>query len=302
MPLRWPFMNRNVGAGHRPRPPRYEIAGRRSGLPLQARDIRHMIPRRPAESQKGKNGHLLIVAGSEGMTGAAYLCAMGALKTGAGLVTVCGPQAVRKIIAVCLPEAMTVSTKNLRGYLRRRKITTLGVGPGLGVGAAQKKLITELIRAKLPMVLDADGLNNSRPADVKNKSVIITPHPGELAKFLGQSIARIQSDRSGVACDTARRLGIVCVLKGHRTVISDGRNTFINPTGNQAMATGGMGDILTGMIAALLAQGLSLFDAACAGVYLHGLAGDLARISDRGLLASDVSFYVPRALRKIGIR
>jgi hydroxyethylthiazole kinase-like uncharacterized protein yjeF len=273
-----------------------------------------MIPKRPVTSQKGKNGHLLIIAGSRGMTGAAYLCALGALKTGAGLVTVGAPEAVRRIIANRLPEAMTLplpetkegylavpAIRMIREYVRRRTITTLAAGPGLSVHPSVRGVIKAMLSLHLPFVLDADGLNSIKPMDVKGKRLIITPHPGELARFLGTTIPRVQANRDSLTLQTAKALGIIIVLKGHRSVISDGKHIYVNPTGNAAMATGGMGDVLTGVIAALLAQGLSLFDAACAGVYLHGLAGDLAKVSDRGLLATELACSIPKALKRIGI-
>jgi NAD(P)H-hydrate epimerase len=288
---------------------------------LNASQVRRLIPPRPADSHKGKNGHVLVAAGSSTMTGAAYLCALGALRAGAGLVTVAAPAAVRSVIARRLPEAMTQAVRDIGEYVRRRTITTLAVGPGLGVGASQKALVLDLIRKKLPMVLDADALNNLSagkkhpsplPSPFKGEGKrslgegwshpIITPHPGELARLLGKSTREIQKDRTKIAAETSRMLKVICVLKGHQTIISDGARTFVNTTGNQAMATGGMGDVLTGVIAGFLAQGLSPIDAACAGVYLHGLAGDLARVSDRGLLASEVAAQIPHALKKIGIR
>jgi ADP-dependent NAD(P)H-hydrate dehydratase / NAD(P)H-hydrate epimerase len=280
---------------------------------LKASTIKHLIPKRPATSNKGNNGHILIIAGSGGMTGAAYLCALGALKAGVGLATVGSTEPVRRIVTTRLPEAMTLllegtnegyltagAIRAIKEYIRRRTITTLAVGPGLTVHPSVRKVIKALLSIGLPMVLDADGLNNVKPADVKGKPVVITPHPGELARFLGLTTAKVQVNRSKIAKETAKRLGVICVLKGHRTVVSDGQRVLLNPTGNPAMATGGMGDVLTGVIAAFLAQGLSRFDAACAGVYLHGLAGDIARVSDRGLLASELANSIPKALRKIG--
>ena len=249
------------------------------------------------------------------MAGAAILSALGALRAGAGLLTVGIVRGERQILTRRLPEAMTLplpgttggwvssSSFNLiKAYVRRRTITTLAIGPGLTVHPSVHNTVKKLLSLGLPTVLDADGLNNVNPADLKDRSVIVTPHPGELARLLDKSPRVIQKDRSAVAAATAKRLGIICVLKGHQTVISDGQKTFINTTGNPAMATGGMGDVLTGVIAGLLAQGLSLFDAACAGVYIHGLAGDLARVSDRGLLATELAELIPHALRKIGLR
>jgi hydroxyethylthiazole kinase-like uncharacterized protein yjeF len=281
---------------------------------LSAAQIKRLIPKRPVNSQKGKNGHLLLIAGSRGMTGAAYLCALGALKTGAGLVTVGGPEEVRKSIAARLPEAMTLPLPESQGgyltsgaigviqtYVRRRTITTIAAGPGLTVHPSVRGVIKFLLRMNIPIVLDADGLNNVQPADIKGKPVILTPHPGEMGRLLGIQTRHVQADRAAITRNTAKKLGVICVLKGHRTVISDGRHVAFNSTGNPAMATGGMGDVLTGIVAALLAQGLSLFDAACAGVYLHGLAGDMAKVSDRGLLATELAIAIPKAFKKIGI-
>ena len=189
----------------------------------------------------------------------------------------------------------------IRKYIGQRAITTLAAGPGLSVHPSVRGVIQFLLQTHIPMVLDADGLNNIRPPDIKNKPVVITPHPGELAKLLTTNIRKVQGIVLPLRRRRPKRLGIVCVLKGHKTVVSDGKRVALNSTGNSAMATGGMGDVLTGMIGALLAQRLSLFDAACAGVYLHGLAGDIAKISDRGLLASELANAVPKALKKIGI-
>jgi hydroxyethylthiazole kinase-like uncharacterized protein yjeF len=269
---------------------------------LNAAAVRRAIPHRPVNSQKGKNGHVLIVAGSRNMPGAAILACLGALKVGAGLVTLASAENVRAAAVRKLPEVMTIKPSDTRSYVRRRTITTLAVGPGLGVGAAQKRMVLGLIGMNFPMVLDADGLNNASPNDLKGRPMMITPHPGELAKLLGMTIKGIQAHRAEIAEKTAKRLEIVCVLKGHRTVVSDGQRTCLNTTGNSAMATGGMGDVLTGIIAGLLAQGLSLYEAAYAGVYLHGLAGDLAAVSDRGLLATELAAHIPHALRKIGFK
>ena len=281
---------------------------------LSAARVRRMIPRRPRDSHKGKNGHVLLIAGSRGMAGAAILSGLGALRVGAGLLTVGIVERERRAVTSRLPEAMTLSLPEsktgcissaaieiIKNYVRRRTITTLAVGPGLSTHPSVRNVIHSLLLMPLPIVLDADGLNNIHATELKGCQAVITPHPGELARLLGVTRRQIEKDRSGIAQQTARKLGIVCVLKGNRTVISDRDKTFINPTGNQDMSTGGMGDVLTGVIAGLLSQGLDIFEAACAGVYLHGLAGDLARVSDRGLLASDVAAHIPQALKKVGI-
>jgi NAD(P)H-hydrate epimerase len=160
-----------------------------------------------------------------------------------------------------------------------------------------------LKRWTIPLVLDADGLNNVGASDLKgHPSLIITPHPGEMARLMHFSTKAVGQDRVGMAGKIAREQKLCCVLKGHHTVITDGKTTRINPTGNPAMATGGMGDVLTGVVGGLLAQGVEPFDAACAGAYLHGLAGDLVQASNRGLLASEVAGAIPQALAKIGVR
>jgi hydroxyethylthiazole kinase-like uncharacterized protein yjeF len=272
--------------------------------------VRRMIPPRPLASHKGSNGHVLIVAGSRGMPGAAILACLGALKSGAGLVTLATTDNVKAAAARRLPEVMTIPLSGIRSYVRRRTITTLAAGPGLSVSPAVRRVVKSLLGLELPLVLDADGLNNLTARELMDPrqrrsgmtSVLITPHPGELSRLLKVPMSKIQAHRSLMAQETARRLNVICVLKGHHTVVSDGKRIVINSTGNPAMATGGMGDVLTGIIAGLLAQGLTLFDAACAGVYLHGLAGDLARVSDRGLLATELAAHIPQALKKIGIK
>jgi NAD(P)H-hydrate epimerase len=282
---------------------------------LTASSIKKMIPSRTRDSHKGKNGHVLIVAGSRGMSGAAVLSALGALRIGAGLVTVAMPESERAVLTRIVPEALSLplpesskgavaagSLNIVNSYIERRRINAAAVGPGLSVAPAIGALIKKILRTwKLPLVLDADGLNNVAASDLKGyPALIITPHPVELSRLIKEDPRVVQADRSGVAENTARKYGLTCVLKGFQTVISDKTRTRINPTGTPAMATGGMGDVLTGMIAGLLAQGLKPWEAACSGVYLHGLAGELAAVADRGILARDVAAAVPQALRRIG--
>lgn len=284
---------------------------------LSAALIRKMLPRRPADSHKGRNGHVVIVAGSRGMSGAAVLCARGALRAGAGLVTVAIIESERSAVAHQLPEALTLSLPEtaagvvddtamtaLRDYLQNHKVSVLAVGPGLSIASTVTRVVRSLLQTwEYPLVLDADGINNVSLEDVRDHpGLILTPHPGEFARLAQLEGQRVQGDRVRLAENMARDHHLLCVLKGYRTVVTDGRKTAINPTGNPAMATGGMGDVLTGAIAALLAQGLKPWEAACAGAFLHGLAGNLARTSDRGLLATDVAEALPRALSKIGVR
>ena len=285
---------------------------------LTAAEVQRMIPRRPLDAHKGQSGHVLIVAGSRGMSGAAVLTARGALRAGAGLVTVAIAASEQPVVTHQIPEALTLLLPDspagvitdgalavLVNYLEERAISALAVGPGLSVGSGVAHVVRGILKDwEQPLVLDADGLNNINVADLGGDypRLIITPHPGELAHLLKIERDAVKRDRVRVAENTAQDHQLVCVLKGRHTVITDGKHTCLNPTGNPAMATGGMGDVLTGMIASFLAQGLGALEAACAGVYLHGLAGDLDRISDRGLLASDVADAVPRALAQIGVK
>lgn len=284
---------------------------------LSANQVRRMIPRRPADSYKGKNGHVLVIAGSRGMSGAALLTALGALRIGAGLVTVGIVESERSVITHQLPEAMTLplpeaaeghlndrALKVLEDYLEIRTITSVALGPGLSVHPAVARIIKAILKNwDQPLVLDADGLNNIHAQDLGGyRQLTITPHPLELARLLKVNRDVVKGDRQRVAEKAAKDYQFVCVLKGHNTLITNGKITWINPTGNPAMSTGGMGDVLTGIVVGLLGQGIPALDAACAGVYLHGLAGDLARISDRGLLARELADAVPRALKKVGVK
>jgi hydroxyethylthiazole kinase-like uncharacterized protein yjeF len=284
---------------------------------LTAALIKKSLKKRPADSHKGQNGHVFILAGSRGMSGAAVLAARGALRIGAGLVTVGIVASERPVVTRQLAEALTLAlpenadgqlTENalplLQAYAAKRRVTTFAIGPGLGVDLGVGRLIKSLLeKLKLATVLDADGLNNLTLQDLQSRpDLVITPHPGELAHLLKIDLHKVQESRVRITENLARELGLVCVLKGHHSVISNGKMTRLNPTGNPAMATGGMGDVLTGSIAGLLAQKLSVWEATCAGVFLHGLAGDLARVSDRGLLATDVADALPKALAKVGIK
>lgn len=285
--------------------------------PITPASVKKAIAPRPKDSHKGKNGHVLIVAGSRGMMGAPILTALGALRAGAGLVTLAVPASERAFVGAHVPEALTLglmetpegtisegAIDTLTQFTRTHTVNTLAVGPGLAVNAqvtdAVKSILDEF---DLPLVLDADGLNNITANDLRGYAeLVITPHPAELSRLIGVDRVQIKKDRALHAQKTARDLELVCVLKGHQTIVSDGKNVRLNKTGNPAMAAGGMGDVLTGLIAGLLAQGLDRFDAAGAGVYLHGLAADLSRVSDRGLLAREVANAIPQALRKVGVK
>lgn len=266
------------------------------------REWLRLLPLRPHDSHKGNNGHVLIVAGSDAMTGAAVLAARGALRAGAGLVTVASSPEGRDAIRHHLVEAMTVALAELASYIKKRKISALAMGPGLGATPATQKMVRSLLRHALPTVLDADALNVLKLADLPKRSdLVVTPHEGELARLLPRSRESIHAARRLAATTTATAFGGVCVLKGAATLVASPSEVYTNTTGNPAMAAGGMGDVLTGVIAAFCAQGMPVYEAACLGVYLHGAAGDLAAKTDRGLLAHEVADALPQALQRLRV-
>ncbi len=263
---------------------------------------------RQVDSHKGDYGHILVIGGAVGMTGAPILCGQAALRSGAGLVSVAVPKAVYSIVARKAAAELMVHPlpKALSALLRKADVIALG--PGLSRSPAQKGLVRRLLsRAKQPMVIDADGIIALKglkkfPRPSGAGEVVLTPHPGEMANLLGIPIKEVQSDRKRIALKTAKQLGAVVVLKGHKTVIaSPSGRVSINTTGNPGMATAGMGDLLTGVIAALIGQGLAAFNAAAVGAYLHGLAGDLAakRVGQVSLTAGDVLAHLPAAFQRV---
>jgi NAD(P)H-hydrate epimerase len=279
-----------------------------------------LLPPRQATGHKGTFGHLLVVAGSVGKTGAAAMTAEGGLRAGSGLVTVACPAAVQEVLAIKLTEAMTASLPGVEGALSLQALgeiesllegkNALALGPGLGQTEEVRNLVRRLVGGcPAPLVLDADGLNAiaERPDVLLERSgeaAVLTPHPGEMARLTGKTVAAIEADRIGAAREFARRYQVVLLLKGARTVIAlpDGR-VRINGSGNPGLASGGMGDVLTGMIGAFLAQGLPPGDAAILGAYLHGRAADrlLERLGDAGMIASDLLREVPAARRELAM-
>lgn len=285
---------------------------------LDSRRIRVCLPPRPADAHKGTFGHVLVVAGSRGYTGAAALCCRGALRAGAGLVTLGIPESLNPVMEVKLTEPMTLPLPETPSgslaaaaapVIRRfaRPGMVLALGPGLSRQPETAELIAELVdKIDLPVVLDADALNalGTNPAALRRRKAgtVITPHPGEMGRLLGRNAASVQEDRPGTAREAARQSGAVVVLKGAPTVIAGPDGTlYLNPTGNAGLASGGTGDVLTGIIAGLLAQGASPLDAALAGVYVHGLAGDRAarEAGQRGMSAGDVVDALRRTFRDI---
>jgi hydroxyethylthiazole kinase-like uncharacterized protein yjeF len=284
-------------------------------LELLTRDrMRGILPARPAESHKGDFGRVLIVAGSIGKTGAAHLAALGALRSGAGLVTVATPRSCLSTVASMGAEYMTVpldetpsGTIDFAALDRVLDIAAdvIAVGPGLGQEPSTAAFVQGLLeRAGVPLVIDADAINAfsgdpDRLAGRDGVDVVITPHPGEMARLINGTIEAVQHDRLGHAREFATGHRVHVVLKGHRTIVAgpDGRS-FVNLTGNPGMATGGTGDLLTGMIAAWFAQLLDAEAACKLSVYLHGAAGDLAE-ADEGqiaLVATDIAARIGDAM------
>lgn len=277
---------------------------------LTQEDVLSLLPDRDENAHKGNFGRLLLLCGSRGFTGAAYLSAMGALRTGAGLVFLGVPESIYFVEAVKLNEAIVFPLPDDEGTLSETAIPVLEqrlpgmdavlIGCGLGRSEGAKAVVHWVLRhAKCPVVLDADGINLlSGHKDIlrgRQGPTILTPHDGEFAR-LGYSI---DSDRMASARLAAEELGCVMLLKGHRSCITDGQREYINCTGNPGMAVGGSGDLLAGMIVSLLGQGLAPLEAAACGCWLHGKAGDLCatRMGQYGMLPSDMLSVLPRLLK-----
>ncbi len=277
------------------------------------------LPPRMPESHKGDYGRLLLVGGSRGMAGAIGLAGMAALRSGAGLVTLVVPRSIQATVARFDPSLMTLAGGGadeaaVGGEVAvairalAEEVDVIAVGPGLGRATETARLVHSLYHyVGLPMVVDADGLNGlaEQPARLASPAGprVLTPHPGEFARLTGE---RPVTDTAGRAEQAARLCHhdassqTVVVLKGHQTVICDGRKYAVNSTGNPGMATGGTGDCLTGMIGALIGQGLSPWEAARLGVYLHGQAGDraAAALGPVSMIASDLICYLPEVFNK----
>jgi NAD(P)H-hydrate epimerase len=275
------------------------------------------LPKRALDSHKGSYGRLLVVAGSRGMSGAAVLCGSAALRGGVGLVQIACPLEVQQTVASGNPCFMTHGIhQHANGTFSQSShdevvalaasATSLAIGPGLGQRPDVAAFVIGILRAisDKPTVLDADGLNAlpNEPGSLRERKapLVMTPHPGEFARLIGSTTKEVQANREELALDFARRWNAVLVLKGHGTIVTDGTKLYVNDTGNPGMATGGTGDVLTGLLASLLGQGFSAFDAASLAVWAHGRAGDLAaqRLGMTSLIASDLLKHLPQALRE----
>ncbi|HOD52010.1 MAG TPA: NAD(P)H-hydrate dehydratase [Candidatus Hydrogenedentes bacterium] len=276
------------------------------------------LPGRPDTGHKGTFGHVFIVGGSLGFTGAMKLAGLGAARAGAGLVTLGVPESLMTIVGAQMLECMTFAV----GESPSRSLGTNGLeaalefaagkdavvlGPGCSRHPDTREFVLAFVRkCPVPLLIDADGLNNlSTDAAALNQAqapVLVTPHPGEMARLAGTSISDVQSDRPNTARKFASDYGCTVVLKGAGTIIaSPTADTYVNPTGNEGMGTGGTGDVLAGLIGGLMAQGLTCADAAVVGVYVHGLAGDIAagHKTRRGMIAGDLVEAIPEAWKQL---
>ena len=276
------------------------------------------LPKRPPDAHKGNFGVAIVIAGSAGLSGAAAMAAEAVLRSGTGLCTLAVPASLQDIMATKLTEVMTRPLPETEersvsfaavdtAYELCQNATAVVLGCGLGTHPDTREFVRHFVsKIHKPLVIDADGLNclACAPAVLEgnHETFVITPHPGEMARLLGTTSDRIQSDRIGAAREASSRFHCVTVLKGARTVIADPSGAvFINTTGNSGMATAGAGDVLAGTIGGLLAQGASPLEAAVCGVYVHGLAGDIAadEIGQAGMIAGDLLKALPEALKKL---
>jgi len=281
-------------------------------------ELESLLKPRYLNSHKGDFGHLLVVAGSIGKTGAAVLTCQGAMRAGAGLVTLGIPESLNPIMESKLTEVMTEplpeSIPGFLGTLAFEKIIALtekkgalALGPGVSTSDGTVELVHRIIKEiNIPVVIDADGLNAlARDVNILKKAkapIVLTPHPGEMARLMNASAAEIQNDRIEISRRFAQEYNVYLVLKGFKTIIADPYgNIWINPTGNPGMATAGMGDVLTGMLSSFIAQGFGIMDAAKLAVFSHGLAGDTiaSERGEIGLLATDVVERVPSILNEL---
>jgi len=277
-----------------------------------------MVAPRPAESNKGNYGHVLVIGGSVGKAGAAAMAGISALRAGAGLSTVATSKSALAAVAGFYPELMTeplpeteagtiATGAGLKIEELSKTMAVLAIGPGISRDPHTSTLVRSLVsHQKIPMVVDADGLNafegHTNELSGKDRTLVITPHPGEMARLAACSTGDVQKDRLGVARRFARDHNLIVVLKGHRTlVVQPDGEAWVNTTGNPGMSTGGTGDILTGMVAGMLAQNpKNPMTAVCAAVYLHGLAGDVMRekVGEHSLIATDLLQGLPEAFRR----
>lgn len=273
------------------------------------------FPKRPQDSHKGTFGHILNISGSKAYTGAAILSSLSALKIGAGYVTLATVEDAVNIIHSFSPdiptielkqtESGTISSDNTNSVIGLSKnFDVISIGSGLGRNEETARFATEFIKEnQKPIVIDADGLNSLSEIGIEKigGNSVITPHPKELSRLIDVPVEIILSDRKYYAVETAKSLETIVVLKGHNTVVTDGKSVYINESGCSALAKAGSGDVLTGMITGLMSQNTNPLFATILGVYLHGLTGDIAAesLTEYSVLASDLLNFIPNAIKKI---
>ena len=295
--------------------PSYLLKNNKIKINITTKEIvKSLLPFRATYSHKGSFGKVLILAGSVGMTGAAYLASEAAIRSGAGIVVLGIPRSLNQIMEVKLTEVMTLplaeTEKQSLGEEAEETISklmknysVLGIGPGISRQAETQRLVRKIIeKSNIPLVVDADAIYalSEDPTILKKTKtpLVITPHPGEIAKLINKDVDYILNNQLDITREIAQKYGIVVVLKGARTIITNKEGeTYINVGDNSGMATGGSGDVLTGIICSLIAQGADNFSAAITGVYIHSLAGNLARDikGERGMIAGDILSQVPQA-------
>ncbi len=274
--------------------------------------IKEKLVKRPEDSNKGDFGKLLMICGSYGMIGAAIMAGRAALRSGVGLLNMVVDKKIYPQIAQALPEAVfTVidvdkkedSEEKIADALSKATACVIGCGLSFSANFFMPVVIKH---CKVPILIDADGLNYlCKNLDEFNDflcPVCITPHPGEMSRLTGKSIAEIQDNREEIALEFAKKHGVYTLLKGHNTVIvGENLEMFINPTGNSGMAKGGSGDVLSGIISSFIAQGMSVFDSLCCGAYIHGLAGDKAaeKLSKQSMIATDIIDFLPEIFLRL---
>jgi NAD(P)H-hydrate epimerase len=285
--------------------------------------LTRLEPRRD-QSHKGDFGRVLVVGGQRGMIGAVSLAARAALRAGAGLVTLACPEGIQPWCASLVPCATSLALecgepdnpspeaiRQIREAIDKLRIDVLAIGPGMGSCQGAGQIVRAAIQWNLPLVLDADGLNQLSNVEnwpaLRKAPLVLTPHPGEFSRLTSMPVSSVQEDRQNVAVQALRdwkqpgpeEVPLVLLLKGHQTVVTDGENLYLNTTGNPGMATGGAGDVLTGVIAALIGQMADPFQAACLGAWVHGRAGDLAasKVGEVSLIATDLIEYLGEAFQ-----
>ena len=271
---------------------------------LEKYEYKQLLSKREVYGHKGSYGRALVVAGRRGFTGAAFITTECTVRAGAGLTTLICNEEVQTALSSRFVEAMTLNWDNNEVVETIKNASSIAFGPGIGTGHKEEKLLEQVINnSKCPIVIDADGItligeNKSLLEALKGRA-IITPHPGEMARFLGITVEDVECDRTNITRMVAKKYGIVVLLKGYNTVISDGKNIYINPTGNSKMASGGMGDALTGIINAFLSQGVKLEQAALLGAYIHGNIAD--RLGEQAYIvnARDIINELPKEINSI---